>query len=488
MDTIEVAIAHVSESVWWVLTPLVLAVGCWFTVRTGVVQVRLLPRMIATLSDRTPRTRSGAPQSLSTFQAFTLSAASRVGIGNIAGVGTAIAVGGPGAVFWMWVMAWLGAASAFIEATLAQLYKHRTDDGFRGGPAYYIQRGLGSRRVAVVFAVILIVSSPLIINSLQAYTIAETVADAVGADMNSWVPLAVGVVLATLTAAVVFGGARRIARVTETLVPSMALLYLALGILVIGSHADQIGRVVELIVTDAFAADAVAGGALGTVVVTGIQRGMFSNEAGLGTAPNAAASAATTHPVKQGLVQSLGVYFDTFIVCSITAFIVLVATPDLTDAPIGITLTQEAVVSTLGGWSAWALSLIVFLLAFSTIVGLYFYGEANVAFITDRRGVMTAYRALVVAVVCVGCVLNAGAVWTLSDLALASLAMINLPVIALLSRHAVALLRDYGDQRARGRDPVFTRDRLPGATGVEVWEDEQTVTGGRADAAGAGTG
>ncbi|WP_084078165.1 sodium:alanine symporter family protein [Demequina sp. NBRC 110057] len=477
MDAAERIISAVAEDVWWVLTPIVLALGCWFTVRTGVVQVRLFPRMIATLKDRTPVGPDGEPQSLSAFQAFTLSAASRVGIGNIAGVGTAIAVGGPGAVFWMWVMAWLGAASAFIEASLAQLYKHRTEDGFRGGPAYYIQRGLGSRRLAIAFAVILIVSSPLIINSLQAYTIAETVADAVGLPMDSWLPWAVGAVLAALTAAVVFGGARRIARVTESLVPSMALLYLVLGILVIAAHADQILPVLGTIITDAFSGEAVAGGALGRVIVTGIQRGMFSNEAGLGTAPNAAASAATTHPVKQGLVQSLGVYFDTFLVCSITAFIILVATPDLTGAPIGIALTQTAVVSTLGSWSSWAMSLIVFLLAFSTILGLYYYGEANVAYITPRASAMRAYRVLVVAVVLVGCTLNAGAVWKLSDLALAMLALINLPVIALLSRHAVALLRDYREQLAEGRDPVFTRDRLPDARGIDVWEDEESVTG-----------
>lgn len=477
MNGIEQAITAISQDVWWVLTPLVLALGCWFTYRTGFVQVTLFPRMIATLKDRTPLDAQGRPQSLSAFQAFTLSAASRVGIGNIAGVGTAIAIGGPGAVFWMWVMAWLGAASAFIEASLAQLYKHRTDDGFRGGPAYYIQRGLGSRRLAIVFAVILIVSSPIIINSLQAYTIAETVADAVGMPMDSWLPLAVGFVLAGLTAAVVFGGARRIAKVTESLVPSMALLYLVLGIMVIASHTDQIGPVIVAIVGDAFSGESVAGGALGTVIVTGIQRGMFSNEAGLGTAPNAAASAATTHPVKQGLVQSLGVYFDTFLVCSITAFIVLVATPDLAGAPIGIALTQGAVVSTLGPWSGWALSLIVFLLAFSTILGLYYYGEANIAYITSRPTMMLAYRLLVVAVVLVGCTLNAGAVWTLSDLALAMLTLINLPVIARLSRHVVALLRDYRAQLAAGHDPVFTRDRLPDAPGIEVWENVESVAG-----------
>ncbi|GMA33947.1 hypothetical protein GCM10025876_01510 [Demequina litorisediminis] len=304
-----------------------------------------------------------------------------------------------------------------------------------------------------MFAVILIVSSPIIINSLQAYTIAETVADAVGMSMDSWLPVAVGVVLAGLTAAVVFGGARRIAKVTESLVPSMALLYLVLGIMVIASHADQIGPVMVAIVVDAFSGESVAGGALGTVIVTGIQRGMFSNEAGLGTAPNAAASAATTHPVKQGLVQSLGVYFDTFLVCSITAFIVLVATPDLAGAPIGIALTQGAVVSTLGAWSGGALSLIVFLLAFSTILGLYYYGEANIAYITSNPTMMLAYRLLVVAVVLVGCTLNAGAVWTLSDLALAMLTLINLPVIARLSRHVVALLRDYRVQPGRRSRP-----------------------------------
>ncbi|WP_062079308.1 alanine/glycine:cation symporter family protein [Demequina globuliformis] len=478
MSALDQWVAAAVDGLWtWITAPVILLLGLYFTARTGVVQISLLPRMFRTLTDATPLDRAGKPQSLSAFQAFTLSAASRVGIGNIAGVGTAIAVGGPGAVFWMWAMALINGATSFAEATLAQLFKRRERDGFRGGPAFYIEKGVGARWLGIVYASVLIVAIPFIVNSLQAYTIAETVTASTGTSQDSLVPPLVGALLAIATGLVVFGGVRRIAKFTSSLVPSMAILYLVLGVLVVGSHADQIIPVIALIVDDAFTGQAVAGGAVGSVIVVGVQRGMFSNEAGLGTAPNAAASAATTHPVKQGLVQTLGVYFDTFVVCSITAFIVLVSEPDLSDAPEGITLTEQAVVSTLGEWAGYVLSLIVFLLAFSTILGSYYYGESNVAYITSRPRVMTAYRIGVVVCVFVGCTASAGVVWTLSDGALGILALINLPVLAILLPLVVTMLKDYKAQLAAGRDPVFTRATLPSTQGISVWEDEQSVTG-----------
>lgn len=478
MTSVEEWVVTAVDNLWvWLTAPVILIVGVYFTVRTGVVQVRLLPRMFKTLTDATPVDAEGKPQSLSAFQAFALSAASRVGIGNIAGVGTAIAVGGPGAVFWMWVMALINGATSFTEATLAQLFKRRAPQGFRGGPAYYMEKGVGSRTLGIVYAVVLIIAIPFIVNSLQAFTISETVASATGTSMDSSLPVVVGLFIATATALVVFGGVTRIAKFTTSLVPSMALLYLFLGILVVVSHADQVIPVIGLIVEDAFTGEAVAGGAIGSVIVVGIQRGMFSNEAGLGTAPNAAASAATTHPVKQGLVQTLGVYFDTFIVCSITAFIVLVSNPNLTNAPEGITLTEEAVVSTLGSWAGYLLALIVFLLAFSTILGSYYYGESNIAYITGSEKVLTAYRAGVVLCVFVGSTASAGVVWTLSDGALGVLALINIPVLAILSPLVIRMLRDYQAQAAQGRDPVFVRDTLPRTTGISEWQDEASVTG-----------
>jgi len=450
--------------------------GVYFTLRSGVVQFRMIPEMFRTLTDRTPLDEAGRPQSVSAFQAFTISAASRVGVGNIAGVGTAIAVGGPGAVFWMWTMAFVGGASSFIESSLAQLYKTRDRDSFRGGPAYYMQRGLKARWLGVWFAVILIICFPFAFSSLQANTIAATVSSSIGGDI-AWLPWAVGVGVALLTGLVVFGGVRRIASVTQVLVPIMALAYLVLGIIVVALHLDRVGPVFVEIFTSAWGFNEVVGAAFGYIVLTGIKRGMFSNEAGLGSAPNAGASAAVTHPVKQGLVQTLGVYFDTFLVCSITAFIILVSVPDLAGATRGIGLTQGALVDTLGEWSNIALSIIIFLLAFSSILGNYYYGESNIEFISSSRALLTGYRVLVVGAVLAGSVVGADLVWNFADGVMGLMALTNLVAIGLLSGIAFRLLKDYSAQRREGLDPVFTRDRLPGLTGIECWEDELTVTG-----------
>ncbi|HEV7951509.1 MAG TPA: alanine/glycine:cation symporter family protein [Glaciihabitans sp.] len=465
------------DNLWtWIVLPVVVGLGIYFTVRSRVVQFRLIPDMFRTLADKTPRTESGTPQSVSAFQAFTISAASRVGVGNIAGVGTAIAVGGPGAVFWMWMMAMVGGASSFIESSLAQLFKVRDSDGFRGGPAYYMERGLKARWLGVWFAVILIVCFPFAFSSLQANTISATVTASVGGDVP-WLPWAIGVGIAVLTGLVVFGGVRRIAHVTQVLVPIMALAYLVLGLVVVALHLDRVGPVFAEIFTSAWGFNEVVGAAFGYIILTGVKRGMFSNEAGLGSAPNAAASAAVTHPVKQGLVQTLGVYFDTFLVCSITAFIILVSVPDLAGAERGIGLTQGALVSTLGAWSNVALSIIIFLLAFSSILGNYYYGQSNIQFITKRRGVLIAYRVLVVAAVLVGSVAGADLIWNFADGVMGLMALTNLIAIGLLSGIAFRLLKNYSAQRREGRDPVFTRALLPEVDGIECWEDELSVTG-----------
>ncbi len=479
MDALNSWLSTWGDTLWtWIVLPVVVALGIYFTIRSGVVQFRLIPEMFRTLTDRTPRTESGAPQSVSAFQAFTISAASRVGVGNIAGVGTAIAIGGPGAVFWMWLMAFVGGASSFIESSLAQLYKTRDADGFRGGPAYYMQRGLGARWMGVLFAIILIICFPLAFSSLQANTIQATVAGSLsGAQAPTWLPWLVGGVLAVLMALVIFGGVRRIASVTQALVPLMALLYLFLGLIIVVIHIDRLPEVFATIFTQAFGPNEVLGATLGYIILTGVKRGMFSNEAGLGSAPNAGASAAVTHPVKQGLVQTLGVYFDTFLVCSITAFIVLVSVPDLSSAERGISLTQNAVSGALGGWANVLLIVIIFLLAFSSILGNYYYGESNIEFITAHRGVRLGYRIVAVAAVFAGSVVSADVVWNFADGAMGFMALVNLIAIALLSGVAFRLLKDYTAQRKQGLDPVFTRDRLPDVRGIEVWEDELTVTG-----------
>jgi AGCS family alanine or glycine:cation symporter len=477
MDAVNAWLLTWGDNLWtWVVLPVVVLLGLYFTIRSGVVQFRLIPEMFRTLTDKTPRNADGDPQSVSAFQAFTISAASRVGVGNIAGVGTAIAVGGPGAVFWMWVMAFIGGASSFIESSLAQLFKVRDKDSFRGGPAYYMQRGLKARWLGVWFAVILIVCFPFAFSSLQANTISATVTSRIGGD-NPWLPWGVGLGIAVLTGLVVFGGVRRIASVTQFLVPIMAIAYLLLGIVVVALHVDRIGPVFAEIFTSAWGFNEVVGAAFGYIVLTGVKRGMFSNEAGLGSAPNAGASAAVTHPVKQGLVQTLGVYFDTFLVCSITAFIILVSVPDLAGATKGIGLTQGALVGTLGEWSNIVLTVIIFLLAFSSILGNYYYGESNIEFISTNPILLTVYRVLVVAAVLAGSVVGADLVWNFADGVMGLMALTNLIAIGLLSGLAFKLLKDYTGQRRAGRDPVFTRDRLPGVTGIECWEDELTVTG-----------
>ncbi len=480
MDAVNELVLAGGDALWtWIVLPVVAILGIYFTVRSGVVQFRLIPEMFRTLTDKTPKDTSGRPQSVSAFQAFTISAASRVGVGNIAGVGTAIAIGGPGAIFWMWLMAFVGGASSFVESSLGQLYKVRDPDGFRGGPAYYMERGLKARWMGILFAVVLIICFPFAFSSLQANTISASVSSTIGGEGGApaWLPWVVGIVLALLTGLVVFGGVRRIASVTQAVVPVMALLYLLVGLVIVALNITRFPEVFASIFTQAFGFNEVLGATLGTIIMTGVKRGMFSNEAGLGSAPNAGASAAVTHPVKQGLVQTLGVYFDTFLVCSITAFIILVSTPDLAGAERGIGLTQDAIVSNLGGWSSILLSVIIFLLAFSSILGNYYYGESNIEFITRRRSVLTAYRSLVVLAILVGSVASSDLIWNAADGIMGIMALINLIAIALLSGIAFRLLRDYTRQRREGRDPVFTRDLLPDVVGIECWEDELSVTG-----------
>ena len=477
MDALNDFVVFAGDKLWtWAVLPLLLALGLYFTVRSGVVQFRMIPEMFRTLTNKTPRDENGEPQSVSAFQAFTISAASRVGVGNIAGVGTAIAIGGPGAVFWMWTMAFIGGASSFIESTLGQAFKVRDDEGFRGGPAYYMQHGLKARWMGIIFACVLILCFPLSFNSLQANTISATISGSFGGEVG-WIPWVVGAVLAILTALVIFGGLRRIASVSQTLVPAMALLYLILGLVIVGMNIERLPEVFASIYTQAWGTQEVVGGTIGAIIMVGAQRGMFSNEAGLGSAPNAGASAAVTHPVKQGLVQTLGVYFDTFLICSITAFIVLVSTPDLANAERGIVLTQNALVGSLGSWSNILLSVIIFLLAFSSIIGNYYYGQSNIEFINAKPVVLTIFRTVVVAVVFLGSIASADLIWSTADGIMGVMAIVNLIAIGLLSGIAFKLLRDYSEQRRAGLDPVFTRARLPEVTGIQCWEDELSVTG-----------
>ena len=449
---------QVNDALWgYCLIAALVGCGLWFTWRMRFVQFRMLPEMLRLLTDSSAKPQ-GAERHISSFQAFAVSLASRVGTGNLAGVATAIAVGGPGAVFWMWVMALFGAATAFVESTLGQLFKQPHSDSFIGGPAYYIQRGLHCRWMAVLFAVLITVAFGLANNSVQTNTICGAMQGAFG-----WSPAVVGTVLVVLTLVIVFGGIQRIAHVSSVLVPVMAVGYFVLAVAVIVMNIQQVPHVLKVIIQSAFGLPQAVGGTVGAAIMNGVKRGLFSNEAGEGSAPNAAATAAVSHPVKQGLIQALGVFTDTLVVCSCTAFIILIsglyAVPELN----GIMLTQRALESEVGAWGPTFIAVAIFLFAFSSIIGNYYYGEANVRFMTDSRSAMTTYRLLSGGVmVMFGALTTLEVVWSMIDFCMALLTACNLVAIVILGRYAFRLLDDYRRQKRAGiESPTFHRSQLP---------------------------
>ena len=405
---------------------------------------------------------------ISSFQAFAVSVATRVGTGNLAGVASAIAIGGPGAVFWMWMIALVGSATAFVESTLAQLFKQKHKDSYIGGPAYYIQQGLHKRWMAVTFAILITCQFGLSNNSIQANTICGAMQEAFG-----WSPAWVGLVLAALGLIIVFGGIQRIAMVCGVLVPLMALGYLLLAIVIVVMNIELVPHVFKVIVFDAFGIEQVAGGGIGTTIMYGVKRGLFSNEAGEGSAPNVAATASTTHPVKQGLIQALGVFTDTLLVCSCTAFIILISglysVPELN----GIALTQAALQSEVGAAGPVFVAIAIFLFAFSSIIGNYYYGEANIRFITPNTTIMTVYRIFSAGVMVIfGAIASFELVWNIVDFFMAFLTACNLIAIVLLGRYAFRLLDDYRSQKRQGiKEPTFHRSQLPELESeLECWE------------------
>lgn len=470
---LQAALDQVSNTLYtyWLVYVLV-GVGLWFTIRTGAVQVRLFPAMLREVAG----SRTGAEGGISSFQAFAVGLASRVGTGNIAGVAVALTLGGPGAIFWMWVVAAVGMATALVEATLAQVFKVRAPDGsYRGGPAYYIQRGLGSRRWGVVFALLLIFTFGFAFNMVQANTIAHTFEASHGIPVG-WTAVA----LMVLAAPVLFGGVRRVARVAEWMVPLMAGAYLLLAVVIVAMNLTQLPDVVSTVVRGAFGLDTALAGTAGGIlaaVLNGAKRGLFSNEAGMGSAPNTAATATVSHPVKQGLVQSLGVFVDTMLVCSATAFIVLSAGPDVyvpgsTDQSAGAALTSDAVAHELGAWTTLPMTLLVFVFAFSSVLGNYAYAEVNLTFLGVRGSALNALRTLVLAAVGIGSLAALTTVWVVADIAMALMATVNLVAILLLSRWAVGALADYRRGRAAGTDERFVghgNPLLPGDVPGDVW-------------------
>ena len=458
----------INDALWgYVIIAALVGCGLWFTVRMRGVQFRMVGEMLRLLTDSSTRPQGGEKH-ISSFQAFAVSLASRVGTGNLAGVATAIAVGGPGAVFWMWVMALVGAATAFVESTLGQLFKRHNKESFIGGPAYYIEKGLHCRWMAVLFAVLITVSFGLANNSVQTNTICGAMEGAFG-----WSPTVVGAVLMVLTLVIVFGGIQRIARVSSVLVPIMAVGYFVLAVVIIVMNLEHIPHVFRVIIDGAFGLQQAVGGTVGAAIMNGVKRGLFSNEAGEGSAPNAAATAAVSHPVKQGLIQSLGVFTDTLLVCSCTAFIILISgvydNPELN----GIMLTQTALESEVGAWGPVFIAAAIFLFAYSSIIGNYYYGEANVRFMTRSAKALTLYRLLSGGVmVMFGALVSLDTVWSIIDLCMALLTACNLVAIILLGKYAFRLLDDYQRQKRQGiKSPTFHRSQLPEiAQELECWE------------------
>ena len=470
METLNSIVGQINTVLWsYVLIALLILSGLLYTIRTGFAQGRLLGDMVALITGKLSSLRDGEKKvagQVTGFQAFCIAVASHVGTGNLAGVAIAVAVGGPGALFWMWVIALLGGATSLIENTLAQTYKVKEGNGFRGGPSYYMEKALGQKTLGYIFSVIVIVTFAFVFNTVQANTIAQ--AFETSFNMSSAVA---GVILAALTALIIFGGLNRIANVVSFMVPIMAIGYVVVALYVLIVNAVHIPALFMSIIEAAFGIKQAVGGAIGVAMLQGIKRGLYSNEAGMGSAPNAAATSNVSHPVKQGLLQAFGVFVDTILICSATGFIVLLYPEYNTIGEKGIKLTQLALSHSVGAWGAGFITLCIFLFAFSSLVGNYYYGEANLEFLTKSKTSMLVFRVLTVACVYLGSVASLGLVWDIADVSMGIMALMNIVVIAILSPKAVAIINDYIKQRKEGKNPVFRAKDIPGLENTECWDD-----------------
>ena len=459
-------IASINDLLWtYILIIMLLGCAVWFTIRTRFVQFHMLKEMIRLLGDSTSKTE-GNSRHVSSFQAFAISLASRVGTGNLAGVATAISIGGPGAVFWMWIIALLGASSAFVESTLAQLYKVRGKDSFIGGPAYYMKRGLKQPWMGIVFAILIIFTFAFSFNTVQSNTICAAFEQAFQVD-NTFM----GIILTCLTVLIIFGGIQRIAKVSSIIVPLMALGYILLAFTIVLMNITRLPEVIEIIIANAFGWEQALGGGIGIALMQGIKRGLFSNEAGMGSAPNVAATADVSHPVKQGLIQTLGVFTDTLVICSCTAFIILFSGMYANGETNGIQLTQMALDNEIGSGGTIFVAIAILFFAFSSIIGNYFYGEANLRYITENKKIILLFRILSGSMVMFGALASLDLVWGIADICMGLMAIFNLIAITLLGKYAFRLLEDYRSQKRNGiKDPVFTKDKMKDIEqDIECW-------------------
>ncbi|HFQ5084940.1 TPA: alanine/glycine:cation symporter family protein [Vibrio vulnificus] len=444
-----------------ILVYLLVGVGIYFTVRLGFIQFRHFGHMFSVLKNSRKSDNAG----ISSFQALCTSLAARVGTGNMAGVAVALTAGGPGAIFWMWLIAMLGMATSFAESTLAQLYKTKDDDGnYRGGPAYYMEKGLGMRWMGVLFSIFLIIAFGLVFNAVQANSIANAMQNAFG-----WEASSVGIAIVVLSGVIIFGGIKRIARTAELIVPVMALAYLALALFVMFSNLEKLPDVLMLIFKSAFGLQEAAAGGLGYAIaqamINGIKRGLFSNEAGMGSAPNAAASATPypPHPASQGYVQMLGVFMDTIVICSATVAIILMSGEYVPHGEItGIELTQLALSSQVGSWGGIFVAVAIFFFAFTSIIANYSYAETNLVFLEhNHKAGLNVFRLVVLGLVGFGAVAPLPVVWALADVSMGMMAIVNLVAILLLSGIVIKLAKDYNRQLKAGKLPTFNPDDFP---------------------------
>lgn len=463
-------VSNINLYLWnYLIIFILIGAGLFFTMTTGAVQIRMFKEMVRLVA-------SGAgtktdKNHVSSFQAFCVSTASRVGVGNIAGIAIAVVLGGPGAIFWMWVIALIGSATGFIESTLAQIYKEPiAKGGFYGGPAYYIRYGLNSKFLSILFAILITITFGWIYNSVQANTLAASL-HTFGIDVTY-----TGIVVSILLGLIIFGGIHRVAKISEIIVPIMAVLYIGTALFVVLMNIQEFPAMIHKIVSSAFDPYAAGGGFMGATMMNGIKRGLFSNEAGEGSVPNAAATAAVHHPVEQGLVQAFGVFLDTFIICTSSAFIVLIVGDYSITGLTGIALVQHNLEAQLGAWAPYAVTVFIIMFSFSSLVGNYYYGEININHLTDKKYVLHLFRIGVVAMAFIGSIASLDLVWNLADLFMAFLVLTNVSSILRMGRTAGLALDDYIKQRKAGiQTPVFNRNVLNHTYGIVWWGDGQTT-------------
>lgn len=462
----------------YILIILLIGIGVFYTIGTKFVQFRLLKDGFKAMLEKGSTNENGKKK-VSSFQALMISTASRVGTGNIAGIATAIATGGPGAVFWMWLMAIIGGASAFAESTLAQVYKVKDKNGsFRGGPSYYMEKALGMRWMGVLFSILLIICFAYGFNGLQSYNMSSALQyyfkDYADTNIPMIVSIVLGLVLAAVTALVIWGGAHRIGFVSSVMVPVMASIYILMSVVVTIINIKELPEIFRMIFESAFNFRAMAGGFAGSAIVIGIKRGLFSNEAGMGSAPNASASADVAHPVQQGLVQVISVFIDTLLICTSTAMLLFCSGVEGQSGVLdGIPFVQAAISANVGEWGIHFITVSIFAFAFSSLIGNYFYAESNILFIKDSKLLLNLFRVTCLIAVFLGALADFDLAWNVADITMGLMAIVNIIAIFLLRKTLFKTLQDYETQKKEGKDPVFCEDNI----GVKdtVWTKEKWI-------------